>query len=142
MEEKAKALKQLLILRRAMVTLSPYIDELDIRSSDILYIQGTCHLGKQKYTLKFRCDRLLNSLTKELLRLEPAMIGGKVGVDEVKALIIALYTPAHTITKELRRMIKEHAGLFKNVRLRNKVISAKIMSARLHRTEMAIRGEA
>ncbi|MEM4165528.1 MAG: hypothetical protein QXJ86_06780 [Nitrososphaerales archaeon] len=130
-EVRGKTLRKFLILRRAMVTLSVYISDLDVKaSSDDIYLEGTCYWRRWKYVLRFRCDRLLKKLVQELLRLEPAVLGEKIKLDHIKALIIALYAPATSITPELRMQIKKHAGLFKDRSLRNKCISAKILSGK------------
>jgi len=130
-EPKGKALKDLLILRRAQVTLSPYVSELDLKSSsDTKYLEGICYWRRWRYVLRFKCDKLLSTLIKELLRLEPAMIGGKIDVESVKALVVALYAPAKSLVPPLRMQVKKRAGLLKDKRLRNRVIAQKIMARR------------
>jgi len=133
-EVSGKTLKAMLILRRAMVTLSPYVSDLDLKFDDKgIFLEGIVYWRNYKYTLRFRCDKQLNKLTKELLRLEPAMIGKRIQIEHVKALIIGLYAPASKIVPPLRMQIKKHCGLIKDKKLRNKVISAKILSGKRRR---------
>lgn len=133
-EERKRAgqiFKDNLHLRRASVTLSPYITNLGF---DMSYLNddlnGTITWNGTKYNLRIKNDSLLTALTSELLRLEPAMIGGKVSLQDVEALIISLYANVSVIGKDnhLRMRIKKSAGLFKDKSLRNKAISTKIMS--------------
>jgi hypothetical protein len=126
-------LRELLILRRAEVTLSPYLLKSEIKADQSIYIASTCEFKGRCYNINFKADRLLKKLTNELLRLEPAIIGGRVNVDDVKACIIGLYITASKLSKdrELRATIKKSLGLFKNKELRNKLKSNKIMSGRI-----------
>jgi len=135
-EVEVKTLKHFLILRRAQVMLSPYISELEVRFDEKeWYLEGVCYWRRWKYVLRFNCDKRLHKLTKELLRLEPAMIGKRIDVEDVKVLIIGLYAPASKIVPPLRMQLKKHAGLLKDKSLRNRVISAKILSGKRRRVE-------
>jgi len=137
MELKGQELKQRLIMGRAAVTLSPYVPNIDLISRD--HLAGVCSWRGMEYPLAFKYDRLLSRLTRELIRLEPAVIGERIRIESIQALIIALYAPAKSLIPQLRMEIKKRAGLFRDKRLRNKAISAKILSGRFLRTKGVIK---
>jgi len=126
-KDKAPPLREFLTLRRAIVTLSPYVSNLELKYGDSLSVKGSCMIDKQTFFIEMKCDRMLKVLVQELLRLEPAMIGGKVDVSDIKALIVGLYAPASTLTK-IRMRIKKHTGLFKDTHLRRRLVVQKIRS--------------
>ena len=128
-------LRDLMVLRRASVTLSPYLERVELRAEESMCLEGVCRWKGKGYRLKMRADGLLKRLTSELIRLEPGILGGRIRVEDVKALIIALYLPASTLAKnlDLWRQVKKSAGLIKDKKLRNKAISAKILAGQILR---------
>lgn len=86
------------------MTLSPYLEHMDLKLGEGgLYIIGRCVVLGRSFNLEMKCDRLLKRLINELLRLEPAILGGRIKIEHVKALIIALYAPPPQLQGTIRQ---------------------------------------
>lgn len=128
-------------LRRAQVILSPYGDfEIAMYYQDLtkavkdrpysLLLKGHMTFERMTYDVAIPKGKTLNLLCKEVMRLEPAIIGGRINPDHLKALIVGLYEPKELVSPHLRMLMKKHAGLFADKTLRKKIIANKIMARR------------
>jgi len=126
-----RLLKTYLTLKRAMVTLSPYVQEMEIKSDERgIFITGVIYVGMDSFTVTIKPDRMLRRVTDELVKKEPAMIGGRISVDDVKLCLAALYSPLGQLTEHISE-IRRVTGLFKSEKIRRFIVWRRIKAKEL-----------
>jgi len=126
----AKSIRETLILRRAAITLSLYIEKHEIKvDPNGINLRGFVKTSSgSSYPLTIKVDRLLRPVTDELLRLEPAVIGGRIPVDDVRMILIGLYSPL-SVVYDLRTRIRAVTGLVRNERIRRFLVWRRIKAS-------------
>jgi hypothetical protein len=122
-------IKKCICLRRAMVTLSPYIPDIKMKFESNLILEGRIRIRDKDYIIQIKPDRLCKRVIKEIVRIEPAIISGRVKVEDVKIALLGIYSSFLNLkpyVKDLRRV----TGLFKDKKLRNLLIFKRIIAKR------------
>lgn len=120
-------IKRCICLRRAMVILSPYIPDIKMKFESNLILEGRINIRGKDYIIQIKPDKLCKRVIKEIVRIEPAVISGKVKVEDVKIALLGIYSSFSNLkpyVKDLRRV----TGLFKDKKIRNLLIFKRIIA--------------
>jgi len=112
-EIDSKTIKQIILSRRAesflfpyFTKLNPYMDEEGLKLRGIITVYG------KQYSLIIPLDKTLKRVMKRLEVIEPAVIGKKINIEDVKLLLLLLYAPFKLLAeiypmykKDIKRVI-------------------------------------
>lgn len=122
-KESSRDIKDLIILRKVEIALSPMFYVKICLKDDGYYLY--CDYGK--YVFKIPPNKTARRLIREIIRLEPAIISRKVRLDDLRLAVWALYAPIRSLYP-YRTKIRKVTGLFKDEKLRNYLIWKRIKS--------------
>lgn len=124
------AIRSLILARRAISFLAPYFDRIDARmDSEDMYLAGSLSYRGERLSLRIPLDKRLKIIMRELERMEPAIIGGRINIDDVKLAIFATFAPFLAL-KPFIQDVRRVTGLIKDGKLRKLLIFKRIISVR------------
>jgi len=122
--EGGKNIRELFLLRRLQVALTPYVKGTDIIATDEKIVLR-CRIDDRN-VVTIPPDKMAKRLCRLLQALEPSVLGGKVKVEDLKLIIWALYAPIKALYPH-RSRIREVTGLLrKEPKLMNYLIWKRI----------------
>jgi len=115
--------KKVALLRKLQVALAPYVKDAEIVATDDK-IALRCKLDEG--TILIPPDKMARRLCRVLQGLEPAILGGRVKLEDLRLVIWALYAPIKSLYPK-RTEIRRVSGLLrKEPKLMNYLIWKRI----------------
>jgi hypothetical protein len=123
-----KEIRKIILARRLAEALSPYFASLELKASDDdFYILGKIAINDKYYFLDIPLNKTSRKIIYELHRLEPAIIGKKVKLEDVKMLLFGIYA-SRKLLYEFRTDIRRVTGLLADKKLQKYLIWKRITS--------------
>jgi len=122
----------MILIRRLSSFFSPYIDKIDFYiDRNGIFLRGIITLPSSTHTVRIKVDRLSRKLMNRLQQLEPAIISGKVKVEDVKYLLLGFYGSWKDIYMN-RENIRRVSGLVeKDKSLLNYIIFRRVAATKI-----------
>jgi len=127
----SKEIKQIILARRAESFLAPYFDKLNtVYVGDGLVLRGTIVFDKKPYQVTIPLNKRLQQAMKLLERIEPAVIGETIKLENVKLLLLLVFSPTRVVAQlclNYKNRVRKVIGLaHKNQKLLNLAVFQRV----------------
>jgi len=142
MHLNSKAIKQIILARRAESFLSPYFDKLNaVYAENGIVLKGTIFFDGKPYQVTIPLNRRLRQVMKVLEIIEPSVIGGRIKLENVKLLLLLIFSPTRVVAQlclNYKARVKKVIGLtHKNQKLLNFAVFQRITGKKLLKGTLA-----